>query len=122
MLLNSDIQKKNCSNDLHFQKKINVIMYIIEKWTQIISFWQNLGKIWIFKVYVFVMFKINYLINRMQCIILSQQMRWLDGKVACFHFKGQGIKTHKWCVRGQQWEVDHIFSYIAPYNKPRLIM
>jgi hypothetical protein len=31
MLLNSDIQKKICSNVLHFQKEINVIMYIIEK-------------------------------------------------------------------------------------------
>jgi len=31
MLLNSDIQKTNCSNDLHFQKEMYVIMYIIEK-------------------------------------------------------------------------------------------
>jgi hypothetical protein len=30
MLLNSDIQKINSSNDLHFQKEVNVIMYIIE--------------------------------------------------------------------------------------------
>jgi hypothetical protein len=44
---------------LHFQKEINVIMYIIEKKkkTLVISFGQNLNKIWIFKVYVFVMFK-----------------------------------------------------------------
>jgi hypothetical protein len=52
---------------LHFEKEINVIMYII--WT--ISFGQNLNKIWNFKVYVFVMFKIKYLINKMQCNILS---------------------------------------------------
>jgi len=40
---------------LHFQKEINLIMYIIEflkKVTQIISFGQNLNKIWIFKIYV----------------------------------------------------------------------
>ncbi len=29
MLLNSDIQKKNIQIILHFQKEINVIMYII---------------------------------------------------------------------------------------------
>jgi hypothetical protein len=53
---------------LNFQKEINVIMYIIEfflKKTRIISFEQNLNKIWIFKVYVFVMFKMKYLVNRM---------------------------------------------------------
>jgi hypothetical protein len=44
------------------------IMYIIEfleKKIWIISFEQNFNKIWIFKVYVFVIFKMNYLINRM---------------------------------------------------------
>jgi hypothetical protein len=42
-------------------------MYIIEfkKKTQIISFEQNFNKIWIFKIYVFVMFKMKYLINKM---------------------------------------------------------
>jgi len=47
---------------LNFQKKINVIMYIIEfkKKTRIISFEQNLNKIQIFKVYVFVMFKMKH--------------------------------------------------------------
>jgi hypothetical protein len=45
---------------LHFQKEMNVMMYIFfKKKTQIISFEQNLNKIWIFKVYVFVMFKRN---------------------------------------------------------------
>jgi hypothetical protein len=47
---------------LNFQKEINVIMYIIEIFknkTRIISFEQNLNKIWIFKVYVFVMFKMK---------------------------------------------------------------
>jgi hypothetical protein len=41
-------------------------MYIIEifkKKIRIISFEQNLNKIRIFKVYVFVMFKMKYLIN-----------------------------------------------------------
>ncbi len=53
-----------------------------------------------FKVYVFVTFKMKYLINKMQCNILSQQMKWLDGKVVCFHSKDQRIKHHKWCVHG----------------------
>jgi len=52
---------------LNFQTEINVIMYIIEflKKIWIISFEQNLNKIWIFKVYVFVMFNMKYLINKM---------------------------------------------------------
>jgi hypothetical protein len=53
---------------LKFQKEINVIMYIIElerKKIRIISFEQNINKIWIFKVYVFIMFKMKYLINKM---------------------------------------------------------
>jgi hypothetical protein len=51
---------------LNFQKEINVIMYIIKNLKiRIISFKQNLNKIWIFKVYAFVMFKMKYLINRM---------------------------------------------------------
>jgi hypothetical protein len=67
MLLNNDIQFYFFQMILNFQKEIKVIMYIIEfkKKTQIISFEQNLNKIWIFKVYVFVMFKMKYLINRM---------------------------------------------------------
>jgi hypothetical protein len=47
---------------LNFQKEINVIMYIIEIFknkNKIISFEQN------FKVYVFVMFKMKNLINKM---------------------------------------------------------
>jgi hypothetical protein len=54
----------------------------------------------IFKVYVFVMFKMKYLINKMQCNTLSQQVWWLDGKGVCLHPKVQGIKPHKWCVCG----------------------
>jgi len=51
---------------LNFQKEINLIMYIIEIYFfWIISYEQNLNKIWIFKVYVFVMFKMKYLINIM---------------------------------------------------------
>jgi hypothetical protein len=61
---------------LHFQKEINVIMHIIEKnkFNLIISFKQNFNKIRLFKVYVFVMFEMKYLINRMQRNTLSQQM------------------------------------------------
>ncbi len=40
----------------------------------------------------------KYLVNRMQCNILLQQVKWLDGRGVCLHFKGQGIKPHKWCV------------------------
>ncbi len=51
---------------LHFQKrKEKVIMYIIEKnfnLTLIILFEQNFNKIWIFKIYVCVMFKMKYMI------------------------------------------------------------
>jgi hypothetical protein len=68
MLLNNDIQFYFfVQMILNFQKKLNVIMYIIEiyKKIQIIAFKQNLNKIWIFKVYVFVMFKMKYLINIM---------------------------------------------------------
>jgi hypothetical protein len=54
-----------------------------------------------FKVYVFVMFKMKYLINIMQCNTLSQQMWCLDGSDVCLHFKGQKIKPHKWCVCDQ---------------------
>jgi hypothetical protein len=52
-------------------------MYIIEFFKnkiQIISFEQNLNKIWNFKIYVFVMFRMKHLINKMQCNILSQKM------------------------------------------------
>ncbi len=34
---------------------------------------------------------------------LSQQVGLLDGTGVCFHFKGQGIKPHKWCVHDQYW-------------------
>jgi hypothetical protein len=49
------------------------------------------------------MFKMKYLINKIQCNILSQRMGWLGGRGVCFHFKGQKIKPYKWCVHGQQW-------------------
>jgi hypothetical protein len=39
--------------------------------TLIISFGQKFSKILIFKVYVFVMFKMKYLINWMQCYRLA---------------------------------------------------
>ncbi len=42
---------------LHFQKEIIVK-------TRIISFVQNFNKIQNFKIYVFVMFKLKYLINK----------------------------------------------------------
>jgi hypothetical protein len=89
---------------LHFQKEIDVIMYNIEKNNNlilIISFGQNFNKIWIFKVYVFVIFKMKYLINKMQCNTLSWQVWWFDGKGVCLHIRCQGIKPHKWCVCDQ---------------------
>jgi hypothetical protein len=95
MLLNNDIQKTIVQIILHFQKKINVIMYIWGKKNliQIISFEQNFNNIWICKVYVFVMFKMKYLINKMQCYILSQQVRWLDGTSVCLHAECQKDQT-----------------------------
>jgi hypothetical protein len=74
-LMNKEWDMGKLQMILHFQKEINVIMYIIEK---IIIKFQSFhldkifNKIWIFKVYVFVMFKMKYLINRMQCNTLSQ--------------------------------------------------
>jgi len=68
MLLNNDIQLFFCSNDFKISKgnKFNYVHYwIFKKKTRIISFEQNLNKIRIFKVYVYVMFKMKYLINRM---------------------------------------------------------
>ncbi len=47
------------------------------------------------------MFKIKYLINKMQCSTLSQQVSWLDDRSGYFHFQGERIKLHKWCVYGQ---------------------
>ncbi len=44
------------------------------------------------------MFKMKYLINKMQCNTLSQQVLWFDGKCVCFYRKGERIKFHKWCV------------------------
>ncbi len=43
----------------------------------------------------------KYLINRMQCNTLLQQVWWLDGKGVCLHPGGQGIKPHKCCVCDQ---------------------
>ncbi len=43
----------------------------------------------------------KYLINKMQCNTLSEQMCWLDGRGVYFHLKSQGIKPYKWCVCGQ---------------------
>jgi hypothetical protein len=68
--------------------------------TLIISFGQYLNKIWILKVYVFVIFKMKYLINRMQCYTLSQ-VWWLDGRSIYLHPRGQSFKSHKWCVCSQ---------------------
>jgi hypothetical protein len=99
MLLNNDIQFFFCSNDFKLSKenKCNFVHYWIKKKVnQIISFEQNINKIWIFKVYVCVMFKMKYSINRMQCNILSQQVKWVDGKGACLNSKGQKIKPHEW--------------------------
>ncbi len=43
------------------------------------------------------MFKMKYLINRMECNILSQQVNWFDGKDVCLHSKGQRIKPCEYC-------------------------
>jgi hypothetical protein len=36
------------------------------------------------------MFKTKYLINKMQCNTLSQQVWWLDGMGVCLHHKNNG--------------------------------
>jgi len=46
-----------------------------------------------FKFFIFIMFKMKYLINRMQCNTLSQQVWWFDGKGVCFRPRGQRIKV-----------------------------
>jgi hypothetical protein len=68
MLLNNDIQFFFCSNDFKLSKgnKCNYVHHWnLKKSKLIILFEQNLNKIWIFKVYLFIMFKVMYLINRM---------------------------------------------------------
>jgi hypothetical protein len=75
--LNNDIFFKNCSNDFTLSKgnKCNYVQYWKKKLIKlIISFGQNLNKIWNFNFYDFVMFKMKYLINKMQCNKLSQQV------------------------------------------------
>jgi len=74
MSLNSDIQKTFVQMILYFQKEINVICILFKFFlkTLVISFGQNLNKRWIFKVYIFILFKMKYLINKMQCNTLSQ--------------------------------------------------
>jgi len=77
MLLINDIPKKIVQMILHFQKEINVMTYNIEKKiNQIltISFGQIFNKIRISKFYVFIMLKMKYLINKMQCNTLSKQV------------------------------------------------
>jgi hypothetical protein len=44
---------------------------------------------------IFIMFKMKYLINKMQCNTLSQQVWWLDGKGGCLYLRSQGIKPYK---------------------------
>ncbi len=68
MLLSNDIQLFFCSNDFKLSKENKrdyvTLLNLKKKQIRIISFEQNLNKIWIFKVYVFVMFKMKYLVNR----------------------------------------------------------
>jgi hypothetical protein len=67
---------------LHFQKEMNMIVYIIIiiiiiiiKHTLNISSKQNVNEIKNFKVDVCVMFKMKYWINIMHCNTCSQQVR-----------------------------------------------
>jgi len=104
MLLNNDIQFVFYSNDFIVSKgnKWNYVHYWnFKKKNLNHSLWQNFNKISILKVYVIIMFKMKYLINRMQCNTLSQKMGYFDNKGVCFHFEGQGIKPYKWCVHDQ---------------------
>jgi hypothetical protein len=64
---------------LHFQKEMNMIVYIIIiiiiKHTLSISSKQNVNEIENFKVDVCVMFKMKYWINIMHCNTCSKQVR-----------------------------------------------
>jgi hypothetical protein len=63
---------------LHFQKEMNVIVYIIIiiiKYTLIISSGKNANEIGNFKIDVCVMFKMKYWINIMHRNTCSQQVR-----------------------------------------------
>jgi hypothetical protein len=73
-------------------------MYIIQILKKINSnhfIWKQFQFEWIFRFYVFVMFKMKYLINRMQCNILSQQMGWLDVRVfvSIIKIKGSNLSN-----------------------------
>jgi hypothetical protein len=64
---------------LHFQKEVNLILYIIEKYTKLnlmISFEQNVNKIWNFKVDICVMFKIKYWINTLSYMFTTSEVVW----------------------------------------------
>jgi hypothetical protein len=68
MLLNNDIHFFFVQIILHFQKEMNVIMSIIELKKKVNSnhfIWTKSQIRYEFKVYVFVMFKMKYLINKM---------------------------------------------------------
>jgi len=86
-----------CSNDFTFSKenKCNYVHY----WEKKLKSFHMEKKISIryenFKFYAFVMFKMKYLINKMQCNIKSKQVWWLDVKVFYPHFINQWIKLHK---------------------------
>jgi hypothetical protein len=66
MLLNSDIQNINYSNDFTLSKrnKCNYVHYRIIFLNSNYFIWTKFNKIWIFKVYVFDMFKMKYLVNK----------------------------------------------------------
>ncbi len=53
----------------------------------------------------------KYLINRMECNILSQQVGWLMVRVFASNPKVKGSNFMGGVVCGQQWYVDQIFSY-----------
>jgi hypothetical protein len=79
-------------------------MYIIEfffKKARIISFEQNLNKIWIFKVYVFVIFKMKYLI--IKCNVTYYHNKWggLMIKVFASILKVKGSNFMSGVVCGQ---------------------
>jgi hypothetical protein len=94
MLLNNDIQK-NCSNDFTFStgNKCNYVHYWTKNQNKFESFYLNkiLIRLKNFKVYILIIFLMKYLINRMQCNILSQQMGWLNGKGVCFILKVKAL-------------------------------
>jgi hypothetical protein len=92
-----------CPHECKWIWTINLWFLLIHHLIQFHScccFCTHVYKIWIFKIYVFVMLKMRNLINKMQCNILSEQMGCFDGKMfaSILKLKGSNFTSHLWVV------------------------